>query len=200
MLVLDEPTAQLDPESEAAVMQAMDGLRRGRTVLLVAHRLTTVTRADHVAVVSHGRVVEEGHPGHLAVSGRAYPRLLSRLGGRLVSEPWRRLVSLLAPERRRAAGAATLQVLTLAAGVGLMGTSAWLLSKAALHPSIAAISVAVIGVRAFGVARATLRYLERLASHDVTLRLLALTWARIRSSPARAPPSRAAGPAAPARR
>jgi ATP-binding cassette subfamily C protein CydC len=54
-----------------------------------------------------------------------------------------------------------------------MGTSAWLLSKAALHPSIAAISVAVVGVRAFGVARATLRYLERLASHDVTLRLLA---------------------------
>ena len=54
-----------------------------------------------------------------------------------------------------------------------MGTSAWLLSKAALHPSIAAISVAVVGVRAFGVSRATLRYLERLASHDVTLRLLA---------------------------
>ena len=54
-----------------------------------------------------------------------------------------------------------------------MGTSAWLLSKAALHPSIAAISVAVVGVRAFGISRATLRYLERLASHDVTLRLLA---------------------------
>ena len=88
-------------------------------------------------------------------------------------EPWRRLASLLAPELRRAAGAAALLILTLAAGVGLMGTSAWLLSKAALHPSIAAISVAVVGVRAFGVARATLRYLERLASHDVTLRLLA---------------------------
>jgi thiol reductant ABC exporter CydC subunit len=83
------------------------------------------------------------------------------------------LASLLAPELRRAAGAAALLILTLAAGVGLMGTSAWLLSKAALHPSIAAISVAVVGVRAFGVARATLRYLERLASHDVTLRLLA---------------------------
>jgi thiol reductant ABC exporter CydC subunit len=90
-----------------------------------------------------------------------------------VSGPWRRLMSLLAPERHRAAGAAVLQVLTLAAGVGLMGTSAWLLSQAALHPSIAVLSVAVVGVRAFGVSRATLRYLERLASHDVTLRLLA---------------------------
>jgi thiol reductant ABC exporter CydC subunit len=90
-----------------------------------------------------------------------------------VSGPWPRLISLLAPERNRAAGAAVLQVLTLGAGVGLLGTSAWLLSQAALHPSIAVLSVAVVGVRAFGVSRATLRYLERLASHDVTLRLLA---------------------------
>jgi thiol reductant ABC exporter CydC subunit len=84
-----------------------------------------------------------------------------------------RLIKLLAPERGRAGLAVLLQVLTVAAGVGLAGTSAWLLSKAALHPSIAAISVAVVGVRAFGISRATLRYLERLASHDVTLRLLA---------------------------
>ena len=86
---------------------------------------------------------------------------------------WGRLITLLAPERGRAGLAVLLQVLTVAAGIGLMGTSAWLLSKAALHPSIAAISVAVVGVRAFGISRATLRYLERLASHDVTLRLLA---------------------------
>jgi thiol reductant ABC exporter CydC subunit len=84
-----------------------------------------------------------------------------------------RLVPLLAPERGRAALAVSLQVATVAAGVALMGTSAWLISKAALHPSIAALSVAVVGVRAFGVSRATLRYLERLVSHDVTLRLLA---------------------------
>jgi len=86
---------------------------------------------------------------------------------------WRRLVSLLAPERGRAALAVSLQVATVAAGMALMGTSAWLISKAALHPSVAALSVAVVGVRAFGISRATLRYLERLVSHDVTLRLLA---------------------------
>jgi thiol reductant ABC exporter CydC subunit len=86
---------------------------------------------------------------------------------------WRRLVARLAPERGRAALAVSLQVATVAAGAALMGTSAWLLSKAALHPSIAVLSVAVVGVRAFGVARAVLRYLERLVSHDVTLRLLA---------------------------
>jgi thiol reductant ABC exporter CydC subunit len=86
--------------------------------------------------------------------------------------PLARLVRLVLPERRRVAAAVGLQVLTIASGVGLMGTSAWLLSKAALHPSIAALQVAIVGVRAFGVSRATLRYLERLVSHDVTLRLL----------------------------
>lgn len=87
--------------------------------------------------------------------------------------PWRRLLALAWPERRRASVAVLLQVLTIASGVGLMGTSAWLLSKAALHPSIAALQVAIVGVRGFGVSRATFRYLERLSSHDVTLRLLA---------------------------
>jgi thiol reductant ABC exporter CydC subunit len=85
----------------------------------------------------------------------------------------RRLLPLLAPERGRAGLAVSLQVATVGAGVALMGTSAWLLSKAALHPSVAALWVAVAGVRAFAISRATLRYLERLVSHDVTLRLLA---------------------------
>jgi ATP-binding cassette subfamily C protein CydC len=62
--------------------------------------------------------------------------------------------------------------LTIGAGVALMGTSAWLISAAALHPSIAVLSVAIVGVRFFGIARAVLRYLERLVSHNVTFRLL----------------------------
>ncbi|HEX9189753.1 MAG TPA: ABC transporter transmembrane domain-containing protein, partial [Vicinamibacteria bacterium] len=82
-----------------------------------------------------------------------------------------RLLALLHPDRHRAGLAVLLQVLTVAAGVALMGTSAWLLSTAALRPSIAALSVAIVGVRAFGTARPVLRYLERLATHDVTLRL-----------------------------
>jgi thiol reductant ABC exporter CydC subunit len=77
------------------------------------------------------------------------------------------------PERRRVGGAALVQALTVATGMGLMGASGWLLSKAALQPGIAALQVAIVGVRAFGVARPVLRYLERLSSHDVTLRLLA---------------------------
>ena len=107
-----------------------------------------------------------------------------------MSAPLTRLLRLVLPERRRVFGAVALQVLTIASGVGLMGTSAWLLSKAALHPSIAALQVAIVGVRAFGVSRAALRYLERLVSHDVTLRLLgrlrmALFRALVPLSPAR---------------
>ena len=84
-----------------------------------------------------------------------------------------RLLRLVAPERDRVGAALVLQTLTVLSGVGLMGTAAWLLSKAALHPSIAALQVAIVGVRAFGIGRAVLRYLERLVTHDLTLRLLA---------------------------
>ena len=89
-----------------------------------------------------------------------------------MTDDTRRLLALVRPEGRGVALAVVLQVLTVGAGVGLMGTSAWLISKAALHPSIAALQVAIVGVRFFGISRGLLRYLERLVSHDVTLRLL----------------------------
>ena len=81
VLVLDEPTAQLDPESEAAVVDAIEELRKGRTVLLVAHRLTTVTRADRIALVARGRVVEEGTHRQLGGAGRGYAQLLAAWQG-----------------------------------------------------------------------------------------------------------------------
>lgn len=82
VLVLDEPTAQLDLATEAAVVEGIRELCRGRTVLLVAHRLTTVVAASRVALVASGRVVEAGAPAVLATSGRAYPRLLAAWEGR----------------------------------------------------------------------------------------------------------------------
>ena len=80
-LVLDEPTAQLDLATEAAVVEAVERLCRGRTVLLVAHRLTTVAAADRVALVSRGRVIEEGTPEALASLGHRVPRLLAAWRG-----------------------------------------------------------------------------------------------------------------------
>jgi ATP-binding cassette, subfamily C, bacterial CydC len=65
-----------------------------------------------------------------------------------------------------------LGVATIVAGIGLLGTSAYLISSAALHPSIAELQVAIVGVRFFGISRAAFRYGERLVSHSVNLRLV----------------------------
>jgi thiol reductant ABC exporter CydC subunit len=62
---------------------------------------------------------------------------------------------------------------TIASGIGLMTTSAYLIARAALQPSIADLQVAIVGVRFFGIARGIARYLERYVSHDLTFRLLA---------------------------
>jgi len=66
-----------------------------------------------------------------------------------------------------------LGVAAVGTGIGLLGTSAYLISAAALHPSIAELQVAIVGVRFFGISRAVFRYLERLVSHSVNLQILA---------------------------
>ncbi len=63
---------------------------------------------------------------------------------------------------------------TVAAGVGLLGTSAYLIASAAFHPSIAELSVAVVGVRFLGISRGVFRYLDRMVSHHVNFRLLSI--------------------------
>jgi ATP-binding cassette subfamily C protein CydCD len=71
-----------------------------------------------------------------------------------------------------------LGALTVGSNVGLMGTSAFLIAAAALHPELGSLEVAIVGVRFFGIARGIFRYAERLTSHNVTFRLLARlrTW------------------------
>jgi ATP-binding cassette subfamily C protein CydC len=84
-----------------------------------------------------------------------------------------RLLRLAAPYARWMALAAVLGFATIASSIGLMTTSGYLIAKAALRPSIADLQVAIVGVRAFGIARGAFRYLERTVSHDFTFRLLA---------------------------
>ncbi len=89
-----------------------------------------------------------------------------------------RLLSFLTGSWPLVALSVLLGALTVGASVGLMGASAWLISEAALHPSIAALEVAIVGVRFFGIMRGVFRYAERLVSTNVTFRLLARlrTW------------------------
>jgi subfamily B ATP-binding cassette protein MsbA len=75
VVVLDEATSSLDNESERLVESAMEELLRGRTTLIIAHRLRTVRRADRVLVLDHGRVVEEGTHAQLVAGGGVYGKL-----------------------------------------------------------------------------------------------------------------------------
>lgn len=84
-----------------------------------------------------------------------------------------RVLSLSRQAWRGMALASFLGLLTILSSLSLMASSAWLISKAALQPSIAELSVAVVGVRFFGIARGVSRYLERVVSHELTFRLLA---------------------------
>nr|WP_244846210.1 ABC transporter ATP-binding protein [Mesorhizobium sp. L-8-3] len=75
ILLLDEATSALDNESEARVQEALAGVMKGRTTIVIAHRLSTVINADHIVVLEHGRLVEEGtHRSLLADRHGVYAR------------------------------------------------------------------------------------------------------------------------------
>ncbi len=75
ILILDEATSSLDSESERAVQEALDRLMRNRTTLVIAHRLSTVRRADRIIVLVRGRIAEQGTHDELFAMGREYRKL-----------------------------------------------------------------------------------------------------------------------------
>jgi ATP-binding cassette subfamily B protein len=76
VLVLDEATSAVDPHSERLIQQALPRVMAGRTTLVVAHRLSTVRRADRILVMDKGRIVEQGTHHQLMAAGGLYHRLV----------------------------------------------------------------------------------------------------------------------------
>ncbi len=231
ILLLDEATASLDVESESRIQEAIERVARGRTTVVIAHRLSTVRAADLILVFDGGRLVDQGSHAGLLARGGLYRDFLAgaddqdgqtdsslrpragRSGSFMVTEtavggttspplgpdsqatdsslrppeagssgmtegplPPRpvllRLLGLMLPFWKPIVLAVLLGALTVGSGIGLLGISAFIIAKAALHPSIAELQVAIVGVRFLGISRGVFRYLERYVSHRVTFRLL----------------------------
>jgi ATP-binding cassette subfamily B multidrug efflux pump len=81
ILVLDEATSALDSEVEAAIQQSLGTLIAGKTVIAVAHRLSTIARMDRLIVLDHGRIVEQGSHAALLAAGGQYAALWRRQSG-----------------------------------------------------------------------------------------------------------------------
>jgi ATP-binding cassette subfamily B protein len=90
LLILDEATSALDAESEAFVQDAIEHLARGRTAFMIAHRLSTVVRADRIVVLRHGRIAEMGPHDRLVADGGYYASLVAKQSMGLLPEIGRR--------------------------------------------------------------------------------------------------------------
>ncbi|MFJ9784408.1 ATP-binding cassette domain-containing protein [Amycolatopsis sp. NPDC101161] len=164
LLLLDEPTAHLDEANARLVLAAVQGaVDNGAAAIIAAHeRTAAVDMSPDVPVAPSSSTVDA-------------PR---------APLPWRALL-----DGRLFAGAA-LGAMALLAGVALTATSGWLIAKASQQPPILTLTVAVVGVRAFGLGRAALRYVERLVTHDAAFRIAGRLRVRLWNSLVRLGPAR----------
>ncbi len=197
-VLADEPTAHLDDDSAVAVWSALAGLahEHGAAVLVATHDRRCRTVADRTvelgpdepssAAAPTGTAsglpfdlsvalrapAATGHDDHRSHDGAA--TATGDAGDRPIAA-WpalRRMLAMTLPARRRFVGAAALGTAAEVCTVGLAGTAAWLIVRASERPDLAALSVAILGVRAFGTGKGVFRYAERLATHDAGLRSL----------------------------
>ena len=76
VIFLDEATANVDPENENELMRAIQALTAEKTVIMIAHRLKTVEKADQIIVVDHGRIVQQGTHAELMEQGGLYSKFI----------------------------------------------------------------------------------------------------------------------------
>lgn len=180
-VLLDEPTAHLDPVTTRVLTDTIAELGRTRGVVVVAHDPAVVAVADRElrlpargAARGAGRAAQDAR--ERVVGPRPAPRPGVRPGSRHSDVPEGRSGSTgvdAGPSARGLALATMLGTLASLSGVALTATAGWLIVQSSTHPPVLTLMVAIVGVRTFGLARPVLRYAERLRSHDTVLRLLA---------------------------
>ncbi|XNL31316.1 thiol reductant ABC exporter subunit CydD [Longispora sp. K20-0274] len=219
LLLLDEPTAGVDPDRENLIIEVLRArAAHGTAVLVATHRRALIAAADRVvelapkapattpdpAAAPAGDDRPDPRPTHAATTGTAAVSVIDApapgrretasrsLGTNNTrhdpagSAPHDSPAQATRATRRRLALALTTGTLAATSAVGLTATAAWLISRAAQHPPVLYLMVAVVAVRAFGIGRGVLRYTERLTGHDAALRILArlrvTTWHRLEAS------------------
>ncbi|WP_433038265.1 thiol reductant ABC exporter subunit CydD [Actinomycetospora sp. CA-053990] len=182
LLLLDEPTEGVDADTQTALLAALPEALAGRSAVVVSHRPEVLAACDRVVALPHRRTpagsssVTPGDAPTPAVRPAAPAFVPPASPERVLPEgtirgALRWLAAAVRPRGTRLAGAVVLGAGALGSGVALAATSAWLISAAALQPPLLTLMVAIVAVRAFGLSKGVLRYLERLASHDAALRL-----------------------------
>ncbi len=167
LVLVDEPSAHLDPAAEQVVVDTLTWLAQTSTVVAVTHAPRLVEAADRVLRLQPAATREVAAPAAapavpVPVPARPVPdeRPAARpAGGTSGAGRWRWSVLL--------------GVLASCCGVALTVTSGWLITRASEHPPLLFLMVAIVAVRAFGIGRPLLRYAERLVGHDSALRMLA---------------------------
>jgi ATP-binding cassette subfamily C protein CydCD len=195
LVLLDEPSEDLDRATEAVVASVIDELRGWATVVVATHSEVLMRLADRRITFAAGRVAAAA--GQRPRRPDAVPPALGTpvaphvLPAAPVTAAAYRLRDLVreANATRRLVIAAALSVFAALSGLGLTASSMWLISRAAQHPNVQALAVAVVGVRTFAIGRAVLRYAERLATHDGALRMLAALRVRVFAALRPLPPS-----------
>lgn len=167
-VVLDEPTAHLDGSARANVELMLRGFGPDVAVVFASHDENLLAAADRVVRLA-------GSPSEGTATDPTAPPPAGKRTPIANDVPEKRHVRALLPILRPYAGrllaVTLLGAIALAAGVALTATSAWLIARAAQHPPVLMLFVAIVGVRFFGLSRAVFRYAERLYGHDAVLRL-----------------------------
>ncbi len=199
LLILDEGSANIDAQSLTAILRSLTETKADRITLLVTHQPQVMAVADKILQIEKTQLGEirqkkisdslelnqkynlslenlesfDQEDSNYQLESLAYPQSFpSPISAEGSKHEISRLIQFIKPLWGWVFLAVTLSVAAILSNVGLMYTSAFIISSAALQPSIATLQVAIVGVRFFGISRGVWRYFERLISHRVTLDLL----------------------------